>query len=66
MVVQEAEPDVVHLRVGTLDVTSDGTTNGKCVVTLDGRKVAWEFVRIILNRGQKPRVIVEHDAARKG
>ncbi len=61
MPLQEAVCDVVRLHVGVLDVQSDGTLDGKQVVKINGKAVGWEHVRIILTRGQRPRVVVSLD-----
>ncbi len=65
MIVQEAAVDVARLHVGVLDVQSDGTLDGKCEVRINGKCVGWEFVRIMLTRGERPRVIVGLDPGGK-
>lgn len=64
-VAQEAAVDVVRLQVGVLDVTSDGTLDGKCEVRINGKAVAWEHLRIIMNRGERTRIILGLDPTRQ-
>lgn len=66
MVVQEAAADVVRLHVGVLDVNSDGTLDGPAEVRINGKAVAWETLRIIMNRGERTRIILAWTRRERG
>ncbi len=53
--IEEIEIGRLQLRIGDLEVK---ITKGSNLVRLDGRPLPWKWLRIALERGQKPRVIV--------